>query len=120
MTLRSEPFGSRGRVAETLRRADVYVHATKADNHPLAVLEALACGVPVVAPRVGGIPEQLTEETGVLVEPGDATGARARDRRPARATTVAGARWARRPPRTRARASGSSGRSTRISTSTRA
>ncbi len=71
VTLRSEPFGGRGRVAETLRRADVYVHATKADNHPLAVLEALACGVPVVAPRVGGIPEQLTDETGVLVEPGD-------------------------------------------------
>ena len=72
VTLRSEPFVSRGRVAETLRRADVYVHATKADNHPLAVLEALACGVPVVAARVGGIPEQLTEDTGVLVAPGDA------------------------------------------------
>ena len=71
VTLRSEPFGGRGRVAETLRRADVYVHATKADNHPLAVLEALACGVPVIAARVGGIPEQLTDETGVLVEPGD-------------------------------------------------
>ncbi len=71
VTLRSEPFASRDRVAETLRGADVYVHATKADNHPLAVLEALACGVPVIAARVGGIPEQLTEETGVLVEPGD-------------------------------------------------
>ena len=34
-------------------------------------LEALACGTPVVASRVGGVPEQLTEETGVLVEPGD-------------------------------------------------
>ena len=71
VTLRSEPFASRGRVAETLRQADVYVHVTKADNHPLAVLEALACGVPVIAARVGGIPEQLTEDTGVLVEPGD-------------------------------------------------
>jgi glycosyltransferase involved in cell wall biosynthesis len=47
------------------------VHATRADNHPLAVLEALASGVPVVACRVGGIPEQLTDETGALVEPGD-------------------------------------------------
>ena len=58
-------------VAEHLRAADLYVHATRADNHPLAVLEALACGTPVVASRVGGIPEQLSDETGVLVEPGD-------------------------------------------------
>jgi glycosyltransferase involved in cell wall biosynthesis len=35
------------------------------------VLESLACGTPVVASRVGGIPEQLCEDTGVLVEPGD-------------------------------------------------
>jgi glycosyltransferase involved in cell wall biosynthesis len=69
--LRSEPFQAREEVARRLRGADLYVHATKADNHPLAVLEALACGVPVVAPRVGGIPEQLTEETGMLIEPGD-------------------------------------------------
>jgi glycosyltransferase involved in cell wall biosynthesis len=69
----SEPFAERERVAAFLRAADLYVHATRADNHPLAVLEALACGTPVVAPRVGGIPEQLREETGVLVEPWDAS-----------------------------------------------
>ena len=74
MTLRSEPFQAREEVAKQLRRADLYVHATRADNHPLAVLEALASGVPVVACRVGGIPEQLTDDTGVLVEPGDAQG----------------------------------------------
>jgi glycosyltransferase involved in cell wall biosynthesis len=68
-TMRSVPFVERERVPAYLRAADLYVHATRADNHPLAVLEALACGVPVVAGRVGGIPEQLTEETGVLVEP---------------------------------------------------
>jgi glycosyltransferase involved in cell wall biosynthesis len=71
VTLRCEPFVARQDVAARLRGADIYIHATKADNHPLAVLEALACGLPVVASRVGGIPEQLTEETGVLVEPGD-------------------------------------------------
>jgi glycosyltransferase involved in cell wall biosynthesis len=71
VTLRSEPFQSRAEVAKRLRGADLYVHATKVDNHPLAVLEALASGVPVVAPRVGGICEQLTEQTGVFVEPGN-------------------------------------------------
>lgn len=62
-------FGDRTAVRDHLRAADLYVHATRADNHPLAVLEALASGTPVVASQIGGIPEQLSEETGVLVEP---------------------------------------------------
>ena len=56
VTLRSEPFQAREEVAKQLRGADLYVHATKADNHPLAVLEALACGVPVIAPAWEGSP----------------------------------------------------------------
>jgi glycosyltransferase involved in cell wall biosynthesis len=69
--LRSEAFVERERVAAFLRAADVYVHATRADNHPLAVLEALACGTPVVSAHVGGIGEQLRGDTGLLVEPED-------------------------------------------------
>lgn len=64
------------RVAATYRAADVYVHATRADTFPTTVLEALACGVPVVASAVGGIPEQVRdggpEPTGALVPGGDA------------------------------------------------
>lgn len=67
-----DPPVSSGEVAGWLRKADLYVHPSRADTFPSGVLEALACGTPVVASRVGGIPEQLTEETGVLVEPGDA------------------------------------------------
>ncbi len=69
--LRSLGFASPPQLADYLRAADVYVLATRADNHPLTVLEALACGAPVIASRVGGVPEQLDEETGVLVEPAD-------------------------------------------------
>ncbi len=39
--------------------ADIYLHPAKADTFPNTVLEALACGTPVVATAVGGIPEQV-------------------------------------------------------------
>jgi glycosyltransferase involved in cell wall biosynthesis len=41
------------------------------ENSPLALLEALAAGVPVVASRTGGLPEIVPEGAGVLVPPGD-------------------------------------------------
>jgi glycosyltransferase involved in cell wall biosynthesis len=46
-------------VARFFQCADLYVHPAWADNFPLTVLEALACGVPVVATAVAGIPEQV-------------------------------------------------------------
>jgi len=52
--------------------ADVFVNPSLSDAFPLTVAEAMASGVPVVATRVGGVPEAVVEnETGVLVEPGD-------------------------------------------------
>lgn len=59
-------------VARFYQAADVYVHASKVDTFPNTVLEALACGTPVVATNVGGIPEQIKNgETGFLVPPKD-------------------------------------------------
>jgi glycosyltransferase involved in cell wall biosynthesis len=52
--------------------ADLLLHGARADNFPLVILEALACGTPVIATAVGGIPEQIRErETGFLVPCGD-------------------------------------------------
>ena len=60
------------RMAQYYRAADLYVHPAKAEVLPLAIIEAMACGLPVVATNVGGIPEVLVDgETGYLVEPGD-------------------------------------------------
>lgn len=62
-----------GLVARYYRAADIYLHAARADTFPNSVIEALACGTPVIATRVGGIPEQIKAgETGFLVNAGDA------------------------------------------------
>jgi glycosyltransferase involved in cell wall biosynthesis len=51
---------------------DVLVQPSRADNLPLAILEAMAAGLPVVGTRVGGIPEQVEDDvTGLVVEPED-------------------------------------------------
>jgi glycosyltransferase involved in cell wall biosynthesis len=46
-------------VARYYQAADLYVHAAPADTFPNTVLEALACGTPVVATAIAGIPEQV-------------------------------------------------------------
>jgi glycosyltransferase involved in cell wall biosynthesis len=79
-------------IANYYQAADLYLHAAKADTFPNTVLEALACGTPVVATAVGGVPEQvkslefmdcgsnaahvgtyrLDQATGILTTAGDA------------------------------------------------
>jgi glycosyltransferase involved in cell wall biosynthesis len=58
----------RRRIAEL----DLFVLPTRGDNLPVAILEAMAHAVPVVATRVGGIPELIVDgESGLLVPPDD-------------------------------------------------
>ena len=81
-----------GTVARYFQAADLYIHAARAEVWGLTITEALACGTPVVATGIGGIPEQvkglelsqfslwnsglnrygMNEATGVLVPEGDA------------------------------------------------
>lgn len=64
-------------VAAAFRCADVFVYPTLADTFPLVVLEAMSHGLPVIASRVGGIPHQIDDSCGVIVEPRDVDGLRA-------------------------------------------
>jgi glycosyltransferase involved in cell wall biosynthesis len=64
--------GERSEVPELLGALDLFVSPSRDESFGLAVLEAMAAGVPVVAAAVGGLPEVVRHrETGLLVTPGD-------------------------------------------------
>lgn len=65
-------LGKQRRVEEVLGHADLFLLPSETESFGLAALEAQSCGVPVLASRVGGLPEVIADgETGVLTEPGD-------------------------------------------------
>lgn len=60
---------------ELYRTSDIFVLPTRGDCYPLVCMEALASGLPMVATRVGGIPDMVQQgKTGYLVEVDDAGG----------------------------------------------
>jgi len=64
--------GKQANIADYLGVADVFLLPSELESFGLAALEAQACEVPVVATRIGGIPEVVTDaETGYLSDVGD-------------------------------------------------
>jgi N-acetyl-alpha-D-glucosaminyl L-malate synthase BshA len=69
-------FGLHPAVEQVLPHADVLLLTSRAESFCLAALEAAACGVPAVGPRIGGLPEVIADgTTGLLYEAGDEPGA---------------------------------------------
>ena len=68
-------LGKVDNVGDVLRGADLFLLPSESESFGLAALEAMACGVPVVASRTGGLPEVLDDGvTGFLCAVGDVAG----------------------------------------------
>lgn len=67
-------FLSRDELKGLYQSCDIFAFPSRADTLPLVILEAMVSRLPVVATRIGGIPFEVTEETGALIASGDADG----------------------------------------------
>lgn len=79
--LDEDAFEFVGRVPRTevpryLNAIDIFVMASRLENHPIALKEALACGTFCVAPDVGRVREILPERSGEVYTPNTVTGLR--------------------------------------------
>jgi glycosyltransferase involved in cell wall biosynthesis len=64
-------LGTRDDVPQLLALCQVHVLTSRMEANPVSILEAMACGKPCVAPRVGSIPETVIHETTGLLAPPD-------------------------------------------------
>jgi sugar transferase (PEP-CTERM/EpsH1 system associated) len=63
-------LGFRSDVSDILSKSNIFVLTSLYEAMPMTVIEAMACGVPVISTNVGGVGNVLTEDEGWLIELG--------------------------------------------------
>ncbi|HXP49307.1 MAG TPA: glycosyltransferase family 4 protein, partial [Bacteroidia bacterium] len=58
----------KGELAEILQNSDAFVLFSNYETQAIVLLEALCCGIPVIATRAGGISEYVNERNGILID----------------------------------------------------
>lgn len=58
-------------IAKAMQNASVFVLFSNYENLPCVIAESLVCGTPVIATKVGGIPEMIDETNGLLIDAKD-------------------------------------------------
>lgn len=66
--------GARNDIANVIQNSDLLILPSYSESFGLVLIEALACGKPVIGSNVGGIKEIITDDVGLLVEPTDFRG----------------------------------------------
>ena len=66
-----EGWVSGNKKVELLNWADVFILPSRNEGLPISILEAMSYGMPVISTPVGGIPEVVNEQNGILVQPGN-------------------------------------------------
>jgi len=72
LDLRNTQFTGRvthDKIMDLYDSTDVFLNGSEIDNQPLSILEAFACGLPIVTTDAGGIPDMVTAEKTALVVP---------------------------------------------------
>jgi L-malate glycosyltransferase len=60
-------LGDRSDVPSILAASDIYINSSVIEGMPLAVMEAMAVGLPIIATDVGDMPEMVTDDCGIII-----------------------------------------------------
>ena len=69
------PWVERKKIIDEYKQADIFLLPSYIEGLPMVILEAMSCGLPIIATNVGGIPEMVHDGyNGFLLMPGDIAG----------------------------------------------